>query len=114
MFTGHATDPVGTATTPSSSGGAVGDEHLHARNRRGRFHPACRCIEDPGRPATLDHLSFDNAEVMEGSGYTLWSRPRRWSISGACSTAGRPFAFIGKGLRHLRDPQLCQVRSAGG
>jgi coenzyme F420 hydrogenase subunit beta len=93
MGTGHASDPA--VRFHASSGGALSALGLYLlKSRRVDFilHVAASKTQ-PLR--TLDHLSFDAAQVMEGSG-SRYGPAAPLADFKAVLDRGQPFAFIGK------------------
>ncbi|MDB5394097.1 MAG: coenzyme hydrogenase [Rhodospirillales bacterium] len=93
MGTGHATDPA--VRFHASSGGALSALSLYLLSS-GRvdfiLHVAASKLQ-PTR--TVDHLSFDAAQVIEGSG-SRYGPAAPLADFKAVLDLGRPFAFVGK------------------
>ncbi len=93
MFTGHATDPwVRFHASSSGALSAMGIYMLETGAVDFILHVAASKTQ-PVR--TLDHLSFDNAQVMEASGSRYGPAAPLVDFK-AVLDRGRPFAFIGK------------------
>jgi coenzyme F420 hydrogenase subunit beta len=93
MFTGHATDPW--VRFHASSGGALSALGIYMLETKAVdfiLHVAASKTQ-PVR--TLDHLSFDTAQVMEASGSRYGPAAPLVDFK-AVLDRGRPFAFIGK------------------
>jgi coenzyme F420 hydrogenase subunit beta len=93
MFTGHATDPA--VRFHASSGGALSALGLYLLET-GAVDFILHVAASKTRPArTVDHLSFDAAQVIEGSGSRYGPAAPLVDFKHVLDR-GRPFAFVGK------------------
>jgi len=93
MFTGHATDP--DVRFHASSGGALSALGIYMLET-GAVDFILHVAASKNQPArTVDHLSFDTAQVLEGSGSRYGPAAPLVDFKRVLDR-GRPFAFIGK------------------
>jgi coenzyme F420 hydrogenase subunit beta len=93
MFTGHATDP--SVRFHASSGGALSALGIYMLER-GAVDFILHVAASKAQPVrTVDHLSFDAAQVIEGSGSRYGPAAPLVDFKHVLDR-GRPFAFVGK------------------